>query len=206
MTVKKRTYNTQSRQAQARANQERILASAKELFEVQGFDKVTIEQIAAHAQVSAPTIYALFKSKIGILKAVLDTALSTQQHAALVERGKFEKTPAKRIATAAIIARQLYDAERKQLGAFQDVSILDPVFKKLEVQRESRRYKRLQEAVENLAKENALAPGLDHKKAHDIMWAFTGRDLYRMLVIERGWSSQEYEEWLANLLARMILK
>lgn len=206
MTVKKRTYNTQSRQAQARANQERILASAKELFEAQGFDKVTIEQIAAHAQVSAPTIYALFKSKIGVLKAVLDAALPAEQHAALVERGKFEKTPAKRIATAAIIARHLYDAERNQLGAFQDVSILDPVFKKLEVERENRRYERLKESIANLAKENALAPGLDQKKAHDILWAFTGRDLYRMLVIERGWSSQEYEAWLAEVLVKTLLK
>lgn len=206
MTAKKRTYNAQSRQAQARANQERILASAKELFEVQGFDKVTIEQIAAHAQVSAPTIYALFKSKIGILKAVLDTALPAERHAALVERGKLEKTPAKRIATAAVIARQLYDAERKQLGAFQDVSILDPVLKKLEIERENRRYERLQEPIKNLAIENALAPSLDQEKAHDIFWAFTGRDLYRMLVIERGWSSQEYEAWLTELLVKTLLK
>jgi hypothetical protein len=64
----------------------------------------------------------------------------------------------------------------------------------------------LQEPIKNLAKENELAPGLDQKKAHDIMWAFTGRDLYRMLVIERGWSSQEYEAWLANLLAQTLLK
>lgn len=206
MVVKKRTYNAESRQAQAKANQERILGSAKELFEAHGFDRVTIDQIAAHAQVSAPTIYALFKSKIGVLKAVIDTALPAEQHAELVERGKLEKTPAKRIATAAIISRQLYDAERKQLGAFQDVSILDPVLKKLEIEREKRRYERLQEPITNFANDNALAPGLSQEKAHDIMWALTGRDLYRMLVIERGWNSHDYQQWLAHLLAQTILK
>ena len=35
--------------------------------------------------------------------------------------------------------------------------------------------------------------GLVMAKAHDILWAFTGRDMYRMLVIEQGWSSDEYE-------------
>lgn len=206
MASEKRAYNSEQRRAQADQNRERIICCAQKLFESHGFEKVTIDQIAAQAKISSPTIYALFKSKIGILKAVLDAALPEQHHTALVERGKLEKTPAKRIATAAIIARQLYDAERKQRGAFQDVSILDPVFKKLEIERENRRYERLQESITHLAKENALAPGINQKKAHDIFWALTGRDLYRMLVIERGWSSQEYEDWLANLLAKTVLK
>lgn len=206
MAVKKRTYNAGSRQAQAQENRERILTCARELFESKGFDKVTIEHIADRAKVSAPTIYALFKSKVGILKAVMDNALPAQQHEVLVERGKLEKTPSKRIATAAIISRQLYDAERKQLGAFQDVSILDPVLKKLEIEREKRRYQRLAEPISDLAKEKLLAPHLNLEKAHDIFWAFTGRDLYRMLVIERGWSSEEYEQWLAQLLAKILLK
>lgn len=206
MASKKRAYNSEHRVAQAQENKERIVSCARKLFEVHGFEKVTIDQIASQANVSAPTIYALFKSKIGILKAILDAALPAQQHEALVERGKLEKTPAKRIATAAVIARQLYDAESKQLGAFQNVSILDPVFKKLEIEREKRRYDRLQESITQFAKDHALVPGLDQKKAHDIFWAFTGRDLYRMLVIERGWSSQEYEAWLAQLLANTLLK
>ncbi len=28
----------------------------------------------------------------------------------------------------------------------------------------------------------------------------TGRDIFRMLVRERGWSPQQYETWLANTL------
>ncbi|CAN5178809.1 TetR/AcrR family transcriptional regulator [soil metagenome] len=206
MGTKKRAYNVQGRTSQAQANKERILTCAKELFESHGFEKITIEKIAKSAQVSAPTVYALFKSKIGILKAIIDNALPAEEHAALVERGKLEKSPAKRIATAATISRQLYDAERKQLGAFQDISILDPVFKKQEIERENRRYDRLKEPITNLAKEKALAPGLSLEKAHDIFWAFTGRDLYRMLVVERGWSSQQYEEWLAELLVKTLLK
>ena len=44
------------------------------------------------------------------------------------------------------------------------------------------------------------------EEARDIIWALTGRDLYRMLVLERGWSSNDYEKWLGNMLAQILLK
>ena len=36
------------------------------------------------------------------------------------------------------------------------------------------------------------------------MWMYTGRDIYRMFVLERGWSSNEYEEWLAQALIEAL--
>jgi hypothetical protein len=36
------------------------------------------------------------------------------------------------------------------------------------------------------------------------MWMLTGRDLYRMLVLERGWSSDDYEAWLASALIALL--
>jgi hypothetical protein len=36
------------------------------------------------------------------------------------------------------------------------------------------------------------------------MWMCTDRDVYRMLVLERGWSSDQYETWLAETLIRAL--
>jgi hypothetical protein len=36
------------------------------------------------------------------------------------------------------------------------------------------------------------------------MWMYTGRDIYRMFVLECGWSSDEYEDWLARTLIRAL--
>lgn len=206
MPMKKRTYNSDSRKAQAQQTKDHILKIAKKLFESEGFEKVTIAEIARHAEVSVPTIYALFQSKSGILRALMDNALSPEYHQALVTRGVKEKTVFKRIETAAIISRQLYDAETAQLGSLQNASILSPEFKKLEIEREKRRYERQCETFEAMAKEHKLTKGLSVSKARDILWAFTGRDLYRMLVLERGWSSDEYEQWLAHLLADTLFE
>jgi len=51
----------------------------------------------------------------------------------------------------------------------------------------------------------SLRPGLSHKTARDIFWMFTGGDVYRMLVRERGWSPQKYQDWLADTLVQSLL-
>jgi len=204
--TKKRTYNSASRQLQAGQLKDRVLASAKKLFEHVGFEKVTIEEIAQDAQVSASSIYSLYKSKSGILRVLMDQALAPEQLQELVTKHMTEKLPVKRFEITARIARQLYDAEKAQIGLFQSAAILDPVFKQLEMEKEQRRYQRQKESVELMAKEGMFKKGISVSKARDITWALTGRDLYRMLVIERGWSPDEYEQWLALVLSQTLLK
>lgn len=203
---KKRIYHSVSRQAQSQETKRRILACAKVLFESKGFTGVTIEEIAREAQISAPSIYALFQSKRGLLLHLLDEALPPEQFAALVEEGKKETRPHKRLAITARLARQLYDAEREQFHMLQGAWILDPIFKELETERENRRYERQKETVEALVKEKAFVDDLSVEKIRDILWAFTGRDFYRMFVIERGWSSDDYEKWLAEVLIQSLLR
>jgi len=176
------------------------------LFREQGFEGVTIEQLAKAADVSAPTIYALFQSKRGILKALMDEALPTEQREALVDAVNKEQSPKERIALAAKIARQMYDAERAQMDIFQGAALLAPEFKELEKEREDRRYQRQAESMQMMVRDKALAKGLSLSQAQDILWAFTGRDMYRMLVMERGWSSDDYEEWLTQTLVKALLE
>ena len=129
----------------------------------------------------------------------MDEALSVEQRTELVERVYQEKSPRRKLKIAAQIARQLYDAEKKQLGILKGVSIVTPQLKKLENEMEKRRYKRQQETVEAMAKANVFKEGVSTTKARDILWALTGRDIYRMLVVERKWSSDEYELWLSEI-------
>ncbi len=203
---KKRVYNSAARQAQAVQTRSGVLEAAKKLFQSEGFESVTIEKIAKAANVSSPTIYALFQSKRGILLALIDEALPVEQYEAFLEEFKEEKSVKARLLMAAKLSRQIYDAERaQQMDVFRGASVLAPEFKELEREREERRYKRQEESVKRMEKEKVLAKGLTLRKAHDIGWAFTGRDMYRMLVVERGWTSKEYEEWLGQMLIKALL-
>lgn len=204
--MKKRIYNTENRQIQANQTKDRILAAAKILFESKGFDSVTIEGLAQHAGVSAPTIYSIFQSKRGVLRALMDEALPPKQFEELVQKVSLEKTSKGRLEIAACMARKLYDAEREQMNAFRGASVLAPEFKALENEREERRYLRQEDTVKAMEKDKSLAPGINITKARDILWTFTGRDIYRLLVIEKGWSPDEYEKWLAQSLIQLLTK
>jgi AcrR family transcriptional regulator len=202
---KKRAYNSASRHAQAAQTRNRILDTAKQLFQTEGFEGVTIDKMAQAAGVSSPTIYGLFQSKRGVLRALMNEALPADQFQALVEEVWKQKSPEKRLAVSAKIVRQMYDAERAQMSIFQGASVLAPEFKELEKEREERRYKRQEETINAMVKEQSLIQGLNPSKARDILWALTGRDMYRMFVVEREWSSDEYEKWLAQLLVTILI-
>lgn len=203
---KKRAYQSATRDAKAAQTRSRILVSAKILFQTEGFECVTIEKLAQSAEVSAPTIYSLFQSKRGILRALMDEALPSDEFEALVKQVYQEKSAKGRLKLAAAIARKMYDAERAQMDIFQGASVLAPEFKELEKERELRRHQRQEESMRITAEEKVLAKGLTLSKARDILWAFTGRDLYRMLVVEQGWTPDDYENWLGQLLINTLLK
>ncbi len=201
----KRSYNSGARSAQAAQTRCRILEGARRLFQSEGFDQVTISQIANAAEVSMPTVYSLFRSKRGVLQALIDDALPPKQRLALVDDSMHEPSPQKRLGITARLSRQMYDAESELVDILRGALMVAPEFKELEEQREQRRYERQEEYVKKLMQEKALAAGLTLQKARDILWALTGRDMYRMLVGERGWTSDEYEQWLAKQLVNSLL-
>ena len=92
------------------------------------------------------------------------------------------------------------------LIAFRSASVLGPEFKEIEKEREERRYQRQEKTLKEVANEESLADGINLKKARDILWAFTGRDIYRLLVIDKEWTSDDYEKWLAHSLIKLIAK
>ncbi len=204
--TKKRPYSSESRQQKAQLNRKSILGAAKKLFESKGFEKVKIEEIAAEAGVSAPSIYAIFQSKKGLLLALMDESYDLNKFEELVKKSKGEKLPKKKLMLSAKIARELYDAEKSELSLLKGASIVDPEFKTLEIERENRRYERQKETVQTLAAAGAFKKGIEVKEARDILWTMTGRDLYRLLVVERGWSSDQYENWVGETLIKSLLK
>ncbi len=57
-----------------------------------------------------------------------------------------------------------------------------------------------------LDKYGVLRQGLPLEEATDELWALTSYDLYRMLVVEQGWTVERYEVWLTNVLLQRLLE
>lgn len=206
MRRSKRRYQSESRRAKAELSRKRILVAARKTFVTRGFERATIRNVAALARVSAPLVYATFKSKEGLLRALIESSVFGQDYKAMVDRIAAEREPAQTLRMAAAITRLIYDAERRQMGALQRAAILSPAIRRLEQHLENQRYARQELVVRRLFDTGAIRAGLDYVEARDVLWSLTSRDLYRMLVLERQWSPDDYEDGLATLLTRMLLR
>ena len=59
--------------------------------------------------------------------------------------------------------------------------------------------------VESLHAGDALAPGLDVRRATDILWTLNHPDLWELLVGERGWTPEQYEQWFGDTCCAQLL-
>jgi hypothetical protein len=124
----------------------------------------------------------------------------------LVRQAMTANEPAERLRYAARIARRIFDSERPVLDLLRGAGVLAPELSRVEQERESMRYERQEPLIEYLVKKKKLRPGLSRARAREILWALTSRDLYRMLVRERRWSSQAFEDWLGRTLIEALLR
>src|SRR5437016_4120192 len=202
---KKRSYKSLVRQRQAGDTRRRIVEATRRLLQSEGYAGMTIEAIAQRAEVSAQSVYAIFKSKTGILTALLDQSAFGSDYEDAVLRALSASDPETRLRLAAPIARQIHDAQSATFDLLRGAGVVAPELAKLERQREGLRYERQERMIISLRDAGRLRPELDYATARDIFWMLTGRDVYRMLVRERGWSSQKYQDWLADTLVRSLL-
>jgi len=55
------------------------------------------------------------------------------------------------------------------------------------------------------AERGLLRLGLSERHAADILWTFTGPDVFRLLVVDSQWPPDEYEQHLTELLEHTLL-
>jgi AcrR family transcriptional regulator len=203
--TKKSPYKSLVRERQAADTRRRIVEATRQLLQKEGYAGMTIEAIARRAEVSAQSVYAIFKSKTGILIELLDDSTFGPEYEEAVRKALSTKEPETRLRLAAPIARQIHDALSATFDLLRGSGVVAPELAKLEQQRERLRYERQERMIVSLQEAESLRSGLAYKTARDIFWMLTGRDIYRMLVRERGWSSQKYEDWLADTLVFSLL-
>ena len=204
--LKKRTYKSLVRERQAGDTRRRIVEATRRLLQSEGYAGMTIQAIAQRAGVSAQSVYAIFKSKTGILIALLDESTFGPAYEDLVREAQGASDPETRLRLAARVARQIRGAQSAAFELMRGAGVVAPELAKLELQRERLRYENEKDVIRSLRDAGSLQPGLTYKTARDIFWMLTGGDVYRMLVRDRRWSPQRYQDWLADTLVRSLVK
>lgn len=202
----KRTYQGQNRKLQALNTKNRILQATKNLLISVNYSEITLPQIALAAGVSTPTIYALFKSKTGILKSLLDSATEAEEFSQLVIETKSSVTLSEKLAHAAKMTKQVYSAEKELINALQGLTGISEELNQLQKELEERRYSRQEETVKLFLQDSESCQQIDLKTARDIFWTLTSRSFYHSLVVDRQWKPEDFEIFLKQLLFKIFQK
>jgi AcrR family transcriptional regulator len=166
---------------------------------------MTIPAVARAAGVAVPTVYAIFGSKKGIVAELLDEARFGDGYQALIGEVRRVTDPIAMLDFPPRFARQIYEAEIPVEDLLRGAGMVAPELAAVEDERNCQRYDSQLMVIEALEKAKLLRPGLDRDDARAVLWSLTSREMFRMLVRERGWTADAYEAWLAGALRRELL-
>jgi AcrR family transcriptional regulator len=187
-----------------------VVDAARALFLERGYQATTIDAISDHSDVPAPTVYRLFASKLGILKAVLDVSIAgDDQPMSLPERPQMaalfaEPDAEKLLAGFASITVAINARSSDVYRILSSAAGSDPAAAVLLADYQRQRDDGQRRIARSLARARALRPGVRERDAADVIHALMSPELYRLLVIDRGWPSERYEQWLAGILADQL--
>jgi AcrR family transcriptional regulator len=200
------------RATQARETRRRIVDSARTLFLEQGYARTTVAAVAREAAVSTDTVFAVFGTKLGVLKAVLDTTVGGDDRAVpfLQREGpqamRAEPDQRRQLELfAAGIATQLErvaPVDQMLRGA----AAVDAEAAALREDLQQRQRRRAMRTVVGwLAANGPLREGLSEPEATSVVWTLTSPEVYQMLRGDSRWSRRRYERWLRETLESALL-
>ena len=183
-----------------RQTRARIVDSATTLFCEQGYLNTTMAAIAAAADVAVQTLYLAFGSKVAILTAAHDIAVvGDDEQTALLDRewatevrDELDGPKALRI----VMANTLAVVDRT--GPVYDViqsAAADAEVSELLTRAKDQRLATMRALAVELATKNGFAPSLSIDEAADILYTVVSNELRRMLVTERHWPKEAWEQW-----------
>lgn len=200
-----------TRRARADATRQRIVASAAQLFQKNGYAATTMVAIAQQAHVAVQTVYFTFHTKTALLSAVADQAITggsaTDPRQAPWVRSVFaERDGARRIAliiegTAEVAPRMLPITDAWHAAIAADPSAATEFRARLLARRQF-----LRRVIEQTKESGQLKQKLDPERATDILFALTTPESYASFTDLLGWSAQEWKSWVTEALERELLR
>lgn len=207
----RRRYNSPRRREQAAATRRQILKTAQRLFEKKGYAGTSMAAIAAQAGVSLKTVYVAFETKSGLLRALWHLLLRGEKDDVPVGEQRWfrevveEPDPERQLRLNARNSRMVKVRAGTLMAVLRGAAPADPEIGALWGSIQTEFYDNQRSIMAILHEKKALRAGLDVARATDILWTLNHPDVYWLLVGDRGWTPEQYEEWLGDLLCSQLL-
>jgi AcrR family transcriptional regulator len=200
-----------SGQARTRLARAAVVRAARALFLERGYAGTTVEAISEVSDVPPATVYRLFSSKLGILKALLDVSIAGDDEAIpLASRDHVrailaDPDPRNQMSGFAGITRGIMSRTEPVHRILVSASASDSAAAALLAEQTRQRQQGQAQIARSLARAGGLRPELREREAADIIHALMSPEVYRLLVADRGWRPEQYERWLTGILIDQLL-
>lgn len=207
----KRPYHSPLRDRHAAATRGAILDAAHDLFLRDGYQATSVRKIAAAAGVSERTVYNAFTDKATVLYEVgariVSGELASDEATTrdLASELQAETDPVARIAIAASWSRMIWEQGMLRFESMLlDAAATDPRAAEVAEIAWQHKYEGNRQLLPLVFPDYA---GRDHdiEAALDVLFAIESAAFVRILIEDRGWSYDQYEEWLRVALRRLFL-
>jgi len=204
-----RTYNSPRRTEQAAATRRDVLTAARELFVINGYTATTIADIAARARVSSDTIYATVGRKPALLRELVETAISGTEQAIPAEQRDYVTRIAaaeSAVAKITIYATAIQQRMAPVFLALRDAAATDADCAALWADIARRRATNMRAFAADLRGTGELRSDLTDNEIADIIWSMNAAEYWDLLVHQRGWTPQQFSQWLVDAWTRLLLE
>ena len=202
-TSGRRGYLSPLRRSQAEGTRAAVLDAATRLFAERGWAGTSMRAVADAAGVSVETVYAAVGTKTEVLRQALDIAIVGDDEAVdLTRRPEFRAMAqgdlGTRAAAAAALSATVHERTVGLLRALREAAGREPALAaRLEDARRGHR------ATVHAGAALIAGRTLDDAEA-DGFWAVLSLEVFELLTGSAGWSTQQYQQWLAATVQTLL--
>jgi len=186
------------------ATRVRILDAALRLVTRKGGADVKLGDVAREAGVSRQALYLHFADRAGLFLALVRHADDRRGLAAAIKRIQEAPTGEAALREMAATQARMNPAVWPLARAFDSVRRQDDAAERSWQERLARRLDGCRAIVGQLAREGSLRPDLGRDVAADLLWTLSSLRTWEDLVLLRGWSAEQYEQRLGDLMLRVV--
>lgn len=196
------------RQDLVAVTEDRIVAAGIQLFAERGYVGTSLIAVAELAGVAPRTVYVRFGSKAKLLDRCIGTSVS----------GRATDTPFQSASDAAITAPTLQERidaladlssgimrrSGRLLAVGQQAAAIEPEIAAMERRAMGDSLSHLRTFAERLGADGMLPEPLSVDTLSDLLWAIAGPRMIMSFTVDRGWSSNQFRDWLAATLRYVL--
>lgn len=208
--VKSSTRAKPTRRERAQATRRRITKAAYSLFCERGYLGTTMADVGEAAGVAVQTVYFIFHTKGALLSSAYDFAvlgeerpLPPQQQAwwtAMTAEPDVTVALRHFVEGVGVILRRATPLDTVVRAGAQS----DPDTARVRRLHEGWRAVGYRESLEVLRAKSELRAGVSPDRATHLLLLYVGTDVYRVLVLDLGWTHEAWVDWTVASLAEQV--